>query len=112
MASILRWQKEPATRRLAVWMAVGAAFVLGLAVSEYSHSATPIFLPGWLPIAGLAVLVAGLVLIGARQPSGTRCGLRLLNGGASRLSSRQTESPLSRCRQGRAPIPFPVIGRK
>jgi hypothetical protein len=102
MASILRWQKETAARRLAVWMAVGAAFVLGLAVSEYSQSAKSITPTALFSIMALAALAAGLVSIGARQPYGARFRLRLLKGNAPPMTNPQRK----------APIPFPVAGKK
>ena len=112
MPTILRWEKELAARRFAVWMAVGAAFVLGLAASEYSYAVTPISLSGWLQLAALAILVTGLVSVGARGLGTARYRLRLLNVGASPLSAKQAASSLDRTRQCKSPIPFPVIAKK
>lgn len=101
MAAIVRWQKKLASRRLAVSMAVGAAFLLGLAASEYSHSAeSPAAL---VLIAALAVLVAGLVPIGARQLNSARFRLSFLNGSATRIPTGEVDR---RNRQRREPIPF------
>jgi hypothetical protein len=109
MAAMVRWQKEPASRRLAVWMAVGAAFVLGLAASEYSSSAQPMPVTAWLLLPVLGVLVAGLVPIAARRLNGARFRLTLLSGGAPRGATGVTEG---RSRQRREPISFPVVGKK
>ena len=72
MLAILQWKRDATTRRFAVWMAVGAAFFLGLAAGDFSLGTTPVPFSGWLEIAGLALLMLLFVLAGTsrddRQP--------------------------------------------
>lgn len=89
-------------------MAVGAAFVLGLA-TEYSHRVQPIPVTAWLLIPVLAILVAGLVSIETRQRSGAQFRLTLLNGGTPQGTIGQAAI---RNRHRKAPIPFLVVGKR
>ena len=67
MLAILQWRRDATARRFAVWMAVGAAFFLGLAAGDFSLGTTPVPFSGWLEIAGLFLVIFLFVLAGTRQ---------------------------------------------
>jgi len=67
MLAILQWKRDATARRFAVWMAVGAAFFLGLAAGDFSLGTTPVPFSGWLEIAGLFLLILLFVLAGTRR---------------------------------------------
>jgi len=65
--AILQWRRDSNTRRFAVWMAVGAAFVLGLLAGNFPVAPTPISWSGWLEIAGLFLLTILFVFAGTQR---------------------------------------------
>ena len=65
--AILQWRRDATARRFAVWMAVGAAFLLGLAAGDFSLGTTPVPFSGWLEIAGLFLLTFLFVLADTRR---------------------------------------------
>lgn len=67
MFAILQWRRDATARRFAVWMAVGAAFFLGLAAGDFSLGTTPVPFSGWLEIAGLFLVMFLFVIAGTRR---------------------------------------------
>ena len=67
MLAILQWRRDVTARRFAVWMAVGAAFFLGLAAGDFSVGATSISWTGWFEIGGLFLATFLFVVAGTRR---------------------------------------------
>jgi hypothetical protein len=67
MLALLQWRRDVTARTFAVWMAVGAAFFLGLSAGDFSTGTTTFAWSGWLEIAGLFLLTLLFVFAGTRR---------------------------------------------